>query len=119
MISTRLHGVIDYLVGLVLLAAPFVLGFADGGVAQWTTIAFGLVAIAYSLFTDYELGLVRTLSFRTHLVLDVIFALLLAASPWLFGFSNLIAWPHVLIGAAGLLVVSLSRRGDRMASHKS
>lgn len=67
MIPTKLHGAIDYLVALILIAAPFVLGFADGGPAQYATIGLGAFVIAYSLLTDYELGAVRLLSFlSTH-----------------------------------------------------
>ena len=35
MISTRIHGIIDYLTGALLIVAPFLFGFADGTVAQW------------------------------------------------------------------------------------
>ena len=28
-IPTRIHGAVDYLTGLILIMAPFVLGFAD------------------------------------------------------------------------------------------
>ena len=110
MIPTRLHGIIDYLVALILIAAPFVLGFADGGPAQYATIGLGLFVVVYSLLTNYELGAVPLLSFPAHLVLDVVFALALIASPWAFGFSSLIWWPHVLFGVAALVVVALSAR---------
>jgi hypothetical protein len=34
MIPTRVHGIIDYLTGVLLLAAPFIFGFAGGTAAQ-------------------------------------------------------------------------------------
>lgn len=37
-ISTRVHGVVDYLMGLLLIVAPFLFGFATGGSAQWVPI---------------------------------------------------------------------------------
>ena len=110
MIPTKLHGIIDYLVAVILIAAPFILGFADGGPAQYATIGLGVFVVAYSMLTDYELGAVRLFSFPAHLVLDVVFALALIASPWLFSFSTLIWWPHVLFGTAALAVVALSAR---------
>lgn len=109
MITTRVHGIIDYLVGLLLLALPYLLGFADGGAAQKVTLTLGAVAVLYSLLTNYELGVLRLIPFRLHLGIDVVFALLTAASPWLFGFSERIWWPHLLIGLAGLAVVFASR----------
>ena len=117
MIPTTLHGAIDYLVALFLISAPFMLGFADGGAAQWATIGLGAFALIYSLFTDYELGMIKVLRFRVHLVLDVIFALLLLASPWVLGFSDIIAWPHVMVGVLGLVVVAFSARHTDRFSH--
>ena len=97
-LPTRVHGVIDYLWGVALIATPWVFGFADGGRAQWTAIVFGLGAILYSLVTDYELGAVRVVPMPLHLVLDGAAGALLAASPWLFGFAHQVRWPHVAFG---------------------
>jgi hypothetical protein len=97
-LPTRVHGVIDYLWGLGLLASPWLFGFATGGAAQWTAVVFGLGALAYSLFTDYELGRVPLLPMPIHLMLDAAAGALLAASPWLLGFHQQIAWPHVAFG---------------------
>ena len=97
-LPTRVHAVIDYLWGLALIATPWVFGFGDGGRAQWTAIVFGLGAILYSVVTDYELGVVRLLPMRLHLVLDGAAGALLAASPWLFGFAHQVRWPHLAFG---------------------
>ena len=117
MIPTTLHGAIDYLVALFLISAPYTLGFADGGAAQWSTIGLGAFVLIYSLFTDYELGMVRILRFRVHLALDVVFALLLLASPWVLNFSDRIWWPHVLVGIMGLVVAAFSARHTDRFSH--
>ena len=97
-IPTRVHGLLDYLVGLLLIAAPWVFNFARGGAETWVPVALGAGALVYSVFTDYELGLVRRLPMGAHLTLDLLSGLLLAASPWLFGFSEFIWVPHVVLG---------------------
>jgi hypothetical protein len=97
-LSTRTHGMLDYLMGAVLLVAPYVFGFADNGAAQWVPMVLGVGAIAYSLLTRYELGVVKLLPMPVHLVMDAASGLLLAASPWLFGFSALVWVPHVVFG---------------------
>ena len=97
-IPTRVHGLLDYLVGLLLIAAPWVFNFARGGAETWVPVALGAGALVYSVFTDYELGLVRRLPMRTHLTLDLLSGLLLAASPWLFGFSEFVWLPHLVLG---------------------
>jgi hypothetical protein len=97
-IPTNVHGIADYVIGLLLVAAPWLLGFYAGGAESLVPIVLGIGVIGYSIFTDYEAGAIRTIPMRTHLGLDVAIGLLLALSPWLFGFAPIIVWPHVLVG---------------------
>jgi SPW repeat len=97
-LPTRLHGYIDYVWGVALLLSPWLVGFADVPAAKWVAIVFGAGAILYSVVTDYELGLVRLLPIRMHLVLDGAAGAFLAATPWLFGFADQVALPHLLFG---------------------
>ncbi len=110
LIPTRTHGVIDYLTGLLLVVAPWLFGFANGGAAQWVPVVLGIGVIGYSLLTDYELGLARVISMPVHLGLDIAGGILLAASPWLFGFADIIVWPHLLVGLMEILVASCTYR---------
>lgn len=97
-IPTRVHGILDYSMGLILIAAPWILDFADGGAKQWVPIIVGALVIGQSLMTDYELGVVKALPMATHLALDILTGVVLAVSPWVFGFADEIWWPHVLFG---------------------
>lgn len=108
-IPTRLHGFIDYIVGAVLMASPYVLGFADGGPAEFIPVALGLAALIYSLLTDYELGAMRAIPMPVHLGLDAASGVLLATSPWLFGFADRVYLPHLLFGLFEI-VASLTTR---------
>ena len=110
MIPTRVHGIIDYIVGLLLIAAPFLFGFADGTAAQWVPIILGLSALVYSLLTKYELSAAKIIPMPVHLGLDVASGLLLAASPWLFGFSEMVWLPHVVVGVAEIIIPLLTQR---------
>lgn len=96
--STKAHGIIDYLMGILLIAAPWLFDFARGGAETWIPVALGAGVILYSFLTDYEYGLSRSISMRTHLTLDLISGILLAASPWLFGFSEYVYAPHLIFG---------------------
>lgn len=102
-IPTRVHGVLDYLVGIVLIAAPWVLDFDRGGAETWVPVILGVGAILYSLITNYELGVVKKLSMKTHLTLDVMSGVLLAASPWLFNFDEYVYLPHLIFGIVEIL----------------
>jgi hypothetical protein len=118
-IPTRIHGVIDYVWGLLVGSAPWTFGFADHGPATYVAWAFGIGAILYSLATDYELGLVPAIPVPVHLILDVAGGAILAASPWIFGFADRVVWPHVAFGLfsvlAGLTTEAHARSPDRTA----
>jgi SPW repeat len=94
-------------VGVVLIAAPWLFGFADDGPATYMPVALGAGALVYSILTNYEFGVVRLIPFRVHLLLDVLSGAFLAISPWLFGFSNKVYLPHLIFGlieiAAGIM----------------
>jgi hypothetical protein len=109
-IPTNVHGMLDYLMGALLIVAPWLFGFYEGGIESWLPIILGAGVILYSLFTDYELGLVKSIGMPTHLTLDGLGGALLAVSPWLFGFSDLIVWPHLVFGLLEL--------GAAMMTHK-
>lgn len=97
-ISTRTHGMMDYIVGIVLMIAPWLLQFARGGAETWIPVILGAGIILYSLLTNYELGVARLIPMRTHLWLDGVLGAFLALSPWLFGFAEWVYLPHLIVG---------------------
>lgn len=98
-ISTRAHGALDYLMGLLLIVSPWLFGFAEGGAETWVPVIVGASALLYSLLTNYEMGfLSHTIPMSTHLWLDALSGVFLAASPWLFGFAEFVWVPHVVFG---------------------
>lgn len=109
-IGTKTHGYLDYIVGLLLIAAPWVFGFANDGIETWLPVILGASTILYSLLTDYELGVWRMISMRTHLVLDILSGLLLAVSPWLFGFADYIWEPHLIVGLIEIVTAMMTER---------
>jgi hypothetical protein len=106
---------VDYTWGAALLLTPRVLNLPPRSAEARTCQAAGAGAIAYAALTDYELGLVPALTMREHLALDVAGGVALAASPWLFCFSDRIRWPHLAFGlvavTAGLLTRTKPERG--------
>jgi hypothetical protein len=97
-IPTRAHGVVDYLAAGALIAAPAVLNFKKNDARSWLPIALGVGTVAYSLLTDYELGVFKVIPMPVHLGLDAANGALLAASPWLFGFADEVSTPHLMFG---------------------
>src|SRR5215213_9744911 len=106
-IPTRIHALIDYAVGILLVAVPYLLGSADGSPAQYVPQVLGVMTIVMSLFTRYELSVAGLIPMRLHLAVDALGGALLAASPCLFGFSDRVYLPHLIVGLGELLVVVL------------
>jgi hypothetical protein len=97
-ISTRVHGMMDYAMGVLLLASPYLFGFATGGVKQWLPMILGFALIGLSLLTRYELGAFGVVPMPVHLAIDGLSGALLAVSPWLFGFAGIVYLPHLILG---------------------
>lgn len=108
-ISTFVHGVTDYAMALIIFFAPELFGFADiGGNAVLIARVVGLLILGQALMTNYELGLFRVLSMRSHLTMDYVIGGLLLVSPLLFNFAHLpnYVWlPHVI---SGFLILGLT-----------
>ena len=106
-IPTKFHAPLDYIVGAALIAAPWIFQFSEHRAATVVPIVLGIGLIAYSLFTNYELGIWKVAPMAVHNVIDVVAGTVLAASPWLFGFADESAnvWlPHVIVGAAAIFL---------------
>jgi hypothetical protein len=68
-LSTKIHGVLDYLSVLVFFLLPRWLEGESATTAMLFQVA-GLMTLLSSLMTRYELGLLRALPMAAHLVLD-------------------------------------------------
>jgi SPW repeat-containing protein len=112
MIPTSVHGVLDYLTGSALLAAPELLRLKDVPSSAFAFRLAGGGAAAYSLLTDYELGARKIVPMPVHLMLDAASGALLAASPWVFGFAKngTRYWlPQVLVGLFEILAAGTTK----------
>lgn len=98
-----MHGYMDYLVGILLIAAPWLFNFSDIQAATWTAVLIGAGTIVYSIMTDYELGMVPLISMPAHLRVDALAGIVLLLSPWLFGFASAVWGPHVVVGIVEVL----------------
>lgn len=97
-IPTKVHGLLDYIMGIFLALSPWLLGFNENSAARWTAVLLGAGMILYSLLTDYEWGVSRSLSMKTHLAIDLVAGVFLAVSPWLLGFADYVYLPHLILG---------------------
>jgi hypothetical protein len=80
--STRTHGVLDFLTAGTLVALPRALGWGERVTNMLTSVAIG--TLGYSLLTDYEYGMLRVLPMKGHLAIDAMSGVALCAAPALF-----------------------------------
>lgn len=78
-IPTKFHAPLDYIVGVVLIAAPWIFQFSEHTAATVVPIVLGIGLIAYSLFTNYELGVWKVAPMAVHNLIDIAAGTLLAA----------------------------------------
>ena len=86
-ISRFLHGAIEYVAGVLLIAAPFLFAFESNAAVALSVVA-GVVVIAVAASTDGPTSLVNSIPVPAHLLLDFALAGVLIAAPFLFGFSD-------------------------------
>lgn len=115
-IPTRVHGILDYLVGIILIAAPWLLGFAEGGAETWVPVIIGAGTIIYSLMTRYEMGVADVISMPAHLTIDLVAGAFLAISPWLLGYADIVWLPHLLVGLIEVGTALMTEREPRTST---
>lgn len=115
-IPTKMHAPLDYIVGVALIAAPWIFQFSEHTAPTVISIVLGIGLIAYSLLTDYELGVWRVFPMSVHNLYDIGAGAVLAASPWIFGFADEGAnvWaPFVVVGLAAIGLGLTTKQGAR------
>lgn len=100
-IPSRIHTYIGLVVGVALVAAPWLLGFSDESTPTWTAVVFGVFLLANELTTTSPSSPAKIVPMRVHIIIEITTGLVLAISPWAFGFADLNAdaWvPHLVVG---------------------
>lgn len=118
-IPTKVHGVLDYSYGVVLAASPWLFGFSRGGMETWLPVVFGVAVLLQSAMTNYELGLIRKIPMMAHLSSDLILGIVLALSPWVFGFKDIVWVPHLIFGIIAIFTSTFTKTipGDMDRKH--
>ncbi|MBK0381978.1 hypothetical protein I5M32_03315 [Pedobacter sp. SD-b] len=83
MINSRIHGIIDYLVVIFLLASPTLFSLA-GTTALFTYILAG-IHLALTICTNYEYGLVRFIPLKIHGYIELVVSLALVGLAFYLG----------------------------------
>ena len=110
LLTPSAHGVADYVSAATFAAAPSLLDMppAAATLARSLGVSYG----ALSLATDYPVGAAKLVPFPVHLTMDTLTAPIIAAAPWLFGFSEHKTARNFFLAMAGVtaVVTSLTQR---------
>jgi hypothetical protein len=109
-IPAWLHGILEYVIVVALIVAPFVLHFQSGA-AVGASIVIGVVLLFLVATTVGPTSLVDQVPVAVHVLLDYVLAAVLVACPFIFGFShetNPTAF-FIALGIAHLLITIATR----------
>ncbi|RZJ34437.1 MAG: hypothetical protein EOO51_09520 [Flavobacterium sp.] len=114
-IETRTHGYLDYMTGILLIILPFLAGWDVNASQSIVPMVLGAMTIIMSLMTAYELGVTHIIPMPTHLTIDLVSGLVLAASPWLFGFADQVYLPHLIVGIFEIMASLMTKTRPQAA----
>src|SRR3712207_3334046 len=104
------HGLYEYLAGLVLVALPLVLDY-DSGAATAVSIILGVLVLLLTATTAWTTSLVNQVSIPAHIILDYALVVVLIGSPFLFGFNDETTPTAIFIGGGVFhLLLSIGTR---------
>jgi len=97
------HGIIDYVLAVLLLFGPEIAHFA-GRQAIWCRL-IGALLLIVALLTRYPLGIVKMIGFVSHGVVEIILGIALLILPWTRGFSAGVLSRNFFVSMALLILV--------------
>src|SRR3954463_7953765 len=100
------HSLVEYVAGVLLIAAPLLLDY-DSGAAKAVSIILGVLVLFLVATTTSTMSLINQVPLSMHIVFDYVIAAVLIASPFLFSFSDE-SKPPAVFPAGGFLWLLLS-----------
>lgn len=108
-ISPTVHGIIDYVAAVALIAGPYLFGLgASSPIAFWLSIVTGVAVLVVSTNTIYRYGVFRNIPFDGHLAIDWVAATVFIAVPLAFSFEGIDFFYYIANGVLVYTVVVLS-----------
>ncbi|MEP7165155.1 MAG: hypothetical protein ABI741_10685 [Ferruginibacter sp.] len=103
-ISSRIHGILDYIVVIFLLASPMLFKM-EGNLCSFT---YALAAIHFllTILTRFELGIIKIITFPLHGLIEFFVAIaLILLSFWFNKNGNSLGYHYYLYFAIAILLV--------------
>ncbi|MEJ7626875.1 MAG: hypothetical protein WKF35_08430 [Ferruginibacter sp.] len=103
-LSSKAHGVLDYLFAAFLLLSPTLFGM-EGNLSTITYV-LGAAHLLITVMTDFELGLIKLIPFRIHGLIEIFVAVaLIGLAFWFYNNESEFGFYYYLALAGIILIV--------------
>ena len=102
-ISSKVHGVLDYLTVIFLFAAPTL--FKMEGTLCTFTYALACIHFLLTALTDFEVGIFKVIPFRIHGLIEMVVSVALIATAFWFNSKGSELGFYFYIGLAGVILI--------------
>jgi len=102
-ISALTHGIIDYLMVIILVIGPGVAGFRGRQAALCYVLA--AVHFALTFFTRFPLGVLKQVGFPIHGAIELMVGFLMIVFPWIASFARGVLSRNFFIAIGALIVL--------------
>ncbi len=107
------HGILEYALGVLFIAAPFVFNF-ESGAATGMSVAVGVLILILAAVSEGPVSLVNQLPVLLHVAMIYLLSIFLIAAPFLLGFSDEVPPRNFfIISGVLLLLVTIGTRFRR------
>jgi hypothetical protein len=87
-IPLNAHAMIEPLMAILIIAAPWIFGFSDVDDAKTVCIVVGAIMLAAGAMTRWRYSLVKAIPLPMHFATDLLLGAFLILSPFIFGFDD-------------------------------
>ncbi|MFI5159167.1 MAG: hypothetical protein ACHQF4_09900 [Sphingobacteriales bacterium] len=111
-ISTAVYGFFNYVMGLIMIASPWLFGFQhQHGGSLLLPLYLGWLQIIMAIFSRHEWGFIKVFPVSMHCFIDAVVGFFLLCSPFIYGFyTNQIWIPQFLMGLALFLLGAFTKQ---------
>lgn len=107
------HGILEYALGVLFIAAPFLFNF-NSGAATGMSVAVGVLILILAAASEGPVSLVNQLPLILHVALLYLLAIFLIAAPFILGFSDEVPPRNFfIISGVLLLLITIGTRFRR------
>ena len=104
-IGPATHGILDYLMVIILAIGPRVAGFSPSTTQAKFCWAIAALLLILSILTRYPLGVKKLIGFLSHGIVELVIAVGVLVLPWTRGFASGVLSRNFFVSIGMLFIV--------------